>query len=229
MQPSPRDGPRLRISHLLVWTLGCAVGFAAYGWLTPPWPMPPKTQFLSGAYNLLMGVALGTLLAGAGVLAYRRGRGDRSYPSLPGHWLLLFGIGAALADGVAVVVFRCLIAAWFPPDNHLTVYWLAYRLALNGPDLPGMFHQCVGWGLGTVIVLAFLWRLKRPVELGLARGLPRVFSGLRDPRGRCDRDDDQLLRPFRMVRTPGVVSSCDPSLRRVHPPGYRHDPAGHRS
>jgi hypothetical protein len=164
MQPSPRDGPRLRISHLLVWTLGCAVGFAAYGWLTPPWPMPPKTQFLSWAYNLLMGVALGTLLAGAGVLAYRRGRGDRSYPSLPGHWLLLFGIGAALADGVAVVVFRCLIAAWFPPDNHLTVYWLAYRLALNGPDLPGMFHQCVGWGLGTVIVLAFLWRLKRQLN-----------------------------------------------------------------
>jgi hypothetical protein len=164
MQPSPRGGPRLRVSHLLVWTLGCAVGFAAYRWLTPPGPMPTRTRVLSWAYDLLMGVAFGTLLAGVGVLAYRRGRGDRSYPSLPGHWLLLFGIGAALADGVAVVVFRCLIAAWFPPDNYLTVYWLAYRLALNGPDLPGMFHQCVGWGLGTVIALAFLWRLRRQLN-----------------------------------------------------------------
>jgi hypothetical protein len=81
VQLSPRGGFRLRVGHLLVWTLGCAVGFAAYRWLTPPWPMPTRTRALSGAYNLLMGVAFGTLLAGAGVLAYRRGRGDRSCPS----------------------------------------------------------------------------------------------------------------------------------------------------
>jgi hypothetical protein len=120
-------------------------------------------RILSGAYNLLMGVAFGTLLAGSGVLAYRRGQGNRSYPSLPGHWLLLFGIAAALADGVAVVVFRSLVAAWSSPGNYLSVYWLAYRMARN-PNLPGMFHQCIGWGLGSVFALAFLWGLKRQLS-----------------------------------------------------------------
>jgi hypothetical protein len=117
-------------------------------------------RILSGTYNLLMGVAFGTLLAGSGVLAYYRGQGNRSYPSLPGHWLLLFGMAAALADGVAVVVFRSLAAAWFSPGDYITVYWLAYRMARN-PNLPGMFHQCVGWGLGSVLALAFFWGLKR--------------------------------------------------------------------
>jgi hypothetical protein len=116
---------------------------------------------LSVAYNLVMGVAFGTLLTAAGVLAYRWGRGTKSYPLLPGHWLLLFGVAAALADGVAVVVFRCLAAAWFPPDAYLTVYWLPHRLARGGPDLPAMFHQCVGWGLGTVAALGFLGFLRR--------------------------------------------------------------------
>ena len=229
MEPSPSSGLRVRSSHLLVWTLGCAVGFATYRWLTPPWAWPAKSgmQILSAAYNLLMGVAFGTLLAGSGVLAYRRGQGNRSYPSLPGHWLLLFGIAAALADGVAVVVFRSLVAAWFSPGDYITVYWLAYRMTRN-PNLPGMFHQCVGWGLGSVFALAFLWGLKRRLSWPW-RGLPRVFSDRRGPCGRRDRIDDQRLRPFRMVRTPPVVSSGDPPLRRVRRPLYRADSPGHRS
>lgn len=190
--------------------------------------MPATTRMLSGAYNLLMGVALGTLLTGAGAVAYRRGRGDRSYPSLPGHWLLLFGIAAALADGLAIVVYRFLLAAWFPPDTYLSVYWLAYRLARNGPDLPGMFHQCVGWGLGTVIALMFLWSLRRQLNRAwlavffaffLAAGVLSV-GAIVTTMG--------AFRPFRRVWTPRVVSSCNPSLRRIHPPVYRHDLAGPR-
>lgn len=161
MGSSPGGGLRVSLRDLMVWTVGCALGFAAYRWIMPPWPMPPRTRGLSWAYNLLMGGALGTLVAGATTLAYRRSRGDRSYPSQPGHWLLLFGIAAALADGVAIVVDRGLVAAWYSSDTYRASYWLLYRLALNGPDLPGMIHQCVGWGLGTVIALAFLWGLRR--------------------------------------------------------------------
>jgi hypothetical protein len=126
--------------------------------------MPVKTRILSWAYNLAMGSAFGTMLAGTGVLAYRRLRGDRSYPGLPGHWLLIFGLTAALADVAAVVVFRLLLAAWFPPDSSMWAYWLPYRMAQNRPDLAGMYSQCVGWGLGAVAALAFCWHLRRRVR-----------------------------------------------------------------
>ena len=148
----------------MVWVLGCALGFAAYRGMMPPWPMPVKIRALSWAYNLAMGAAFGTILTGAGVLVYRRLRGDMSYPCLPGHWLLMFGLAAALADAVAVVVFRSLLAAWYSPDTHLWAYWLPYRMARNRPDLAGMYSQCVGWGLGAVAALAFCWHLRRRVR-----------------------------------------------------------------
>jgi hypothetical protein len=145
-------GHQLGVSHLMVWVLGCALGFAAYRGLMPPWPMPMKTRILSWAYNLAMGSAFGTILTGTGVLVYRRLRGDRSYPCLPGHWLLFFGLAAALADAAAVVVFRSLLAAWFSPNAYLWAYWLPYQMARNRPNLAGMYSQCVGWGLGAMLV-----------------------------------------------------------------------------
>src|SRR5689334_8091256 len=97
---SPGDrGSRLRVVHLLGWTLGCALGFAAYQGLTPRLNL--QVQSFGEAYNAVMGMAFGTILAGAGVLAHRRWRGDTTVPSLPGHWLLLFGIAAAFANGAA--------------------------------------------------------------------------------------------------------------------------------
>lgn len=154
---------RLGLRHCLVWVLGCALGFAAYRGMMPPRFMPMmKIRVLSGAYNLSMGCAFGTMLMGTGVLAHRRLRGDASCPGLPGHWLLVFGVTAALADATGVVVFRGLYAAWFPPDAHLWAYWLPYRMARN-PDLAGMYSQCAGWGVGAVAALAFCWHLRRRV------------------------------------------------------------------
>jgi hypothetical protein len=152
------------IVHMMAWTLGCGLGFAAYRGLSPPWTMPAATRPLSWAYNLVMGAALGTILTGAGVLAYRRSRGDRSYPVLPGHWLLLFGLAAPLANAAAVVVFRRLLAAWFPPGTQLSAYWLPFRMARNGPDLAGMYSQCAGWGLGVVAALVFCCHLRGRVR-----------------------------------------------------------------
>jgi hypothetical protein len=159
-QATSRRGFQWSIGHLMAWTVGCALGFGAYGALSPPWQLPPKTFILGWAYNLTMGAAFGTILTGAGIMAYRRWRGDRSYPFLPGHWLLTFGVAAALADAVAVVVFRSLLRAWFPPGTHLSAYWLPYRMAVNGPELAGMYNQCVGWGLGAAAALAFCWHLR---------------------------------------------------------------------
>ena len=57
-------------------------------------------------YSLAMGTAFGTILTGCGLMAYRRWRGDASYPSRAGHWLLLFGLAAAAADVAAVLAFE---------------------------------------------------------------------------------------------------------------------------
>ena len=68
-------------------------------------------------YNLAMGTAFGTILIGCGLLAYRRWRGDTSYPSRAGHWLLLLGLAAAVPDVAAVLA----ISTWpleTPPPRH---------------------------------------------------------------------------------------------------------------
>ena len=79
---------------------------------------------------------------------------------MPGHWLLLFGVAAAVADAVAFVVHRVLLSMWYPRDVYLTAYWLPHLLARRGPDPAGMYNQCVGWGLGAVAALAFCWHLR---------------------------------------------------------------------
>ena len=149
--------PRFRVVHLQVWTLGCALGFVAYQAIAPP--LNPRNSYLVLAYNLVMGMSLGTILSGAAILSARRWRGDRQTPSLPGHWLLLFGLAAALADGVAIVVYRLIK---YPFENPPTAYWIPFHLALH-PNLTGVYQQAVGWGLGAVASLAFCWLLRRRV------------------------------------------------------------------
>jgi hypothetical protein len=152
------------IVQMMAWIFGCGLGLAAYRVLSPWWTMHGAMGILSGVYDLVMGTALGTILTGSGLLAYRRARGDRSYPGLPGHWLLLFGLAAAMANAAAVLVFRTLLAAWYPPGVYLSAYWLPYRMARNGPDLAGMYSQCVGWGLGAAAALGFCWHIRGHVR-----------------------------------------------------------------
>jgi hypothetical protein len=103
-----------------------------------------------------MGAALGTILTGIGVMAYRRWRRGMPYPFLPGHWLLVLGLAAALADGVAIGVFRFLTRLYYPPERwpHGTVYLpqvflIQFHLS-QIPDVIGVYHQAVGWGLGAI-------------------------------------------------------------------------------
>ena len=103
-QTSAGLAPRLRIAHLLCWTVASAFGFAAYRGITPS--LAPGVYIGIGVYDSVMGLALGTILTGVSIMAYRRWRDGMPYPSLPGHWLLVFGLAAAVADSVAIGVFE---------------------------------------------------------------------------------------------------------------------------
>lgn len=158
--PGPSRRPSsLNISELLFWVFGCALGVAAYQNLLPMTQMPVKTRGWSWAYNLVMGAAFGTFLAGSAILAYRRWRQDRRSSWLPGHWLLLFGAVAAMADGAAAALFYMKLASLGASDRAHPIYWLPYRLS-RYPDLPGLYHQSAGWALGASVALAFCWRLQ---------------------------------------------------------------------
>ena len=159
-------GPRLRIAHLSSWTAASALGFAAYRQVSPS-PQEPGVALFVGMYNSGMGMALGTILTGVGVMVYRRWRTGAVYPSLPGHWLLLFGLAAALADGIAIGVFQYVTRLYHPPEKwppgtvYLPqVYLIQFRLSRIA-DVIGVYHQAVGWGLGAAAAFALSWQLRR--------------------------------------------------------------------
>ncbi len=159
MQAEERRGPRVRMGHLLIWVVGCAVGFAAYRSITPPMYLgKPAALAIVTGYNLAMGTAFGTILAGCATLAYRRWQGDLAYPSRAGHWLLIFGLAATMADVAAVVAF------WYR-DPHDSAYPISPYMAHfihGGPwTWPSGYHQAVGWSAGTIASMGFLLALRR--------------------------------------------------------------------
>ena len=100
-------------------------------------------------------IAIGTILTGCALLAYRRWQGDRSYPSRAGHWLLL----RALAVHATWTISR-------------PIYWLLLR-ALAVPVTQRNFnlYQAGVYVSVLIIDLAFLWCLRR----GLPRHWVAVF------------------------------------------------------
>jgi hypothetical protein len=157
--------PRLRIAHLLGWTVASAVGFAAYHGITPRLG-PGASWVLLGVYASVMGLAFGTILTGVSIMGYRRWRGGMPYPFLPGHWLLLLGLAAAAANGVAIAVFNFLIHLYYPPSKwppgtvYLPKVFLVQFLISKNPDVIGVYHQAIGWGIGAAAALALAWHLR---------------------------------------------------------------------
>jgi hypothetical protein len=162
MQVTARREPRLQTGHLLTWVVGCAVGFAAYRSIAPP------RHFLSSrglaivtGYGFAMGMVFGTILTGCGLIAYRRWKGDASYPSRAGHWLLILGLAVAAADVAATVAFEHQAAR--DPSMHVTPYLAQFQ---PGPEgfWPVLYHHAVGWVMGAIIALGFLLALRGRLE-----------------------------------------------------------------
>jgi hypothetical protein len=162
MQATARRRSGLQTGHLLAWVVGCAVGFAAYRSIMPDrltmsrwWP---RWQAIAAGHSLAMGTAAGTILTGCCLMAYRRRRGDPSYPSLAGHWLLLFGLAAAAADVAAVLAYRF----WTVPDPSYPVSPYLAQFQPGGASTgPTFYHQTVGWSAGALAALGFLWAVRR--------------------------------------------------------------------
>ena len=155
LEPVARRPWQLSIADIATLTLGCALGFEAYRSITPRWAMVPgRARLLILVYNSGMSLAFGLIFAGVFALARRRKREDRQSPLLPGHWLLLFGMFASLADFVAVVVFYALDAYWSRPVARFDPFWILLNLG-SVPHLPAIFHQIAGWGLGAVFASGF--------------------------------------------------------------------------
>ncbi len=147
--PRPRSPPLgpLGIIHFLGWITGIAAVLAVYrGVLDAGWLDVSPDRFEEARWwQLGYGLAYGTALSTLGLLLYRRIRGDHRFPAAPGHWLLVFGGLAFLADAIAFGLAKGIVALWkvrFQSD-------------------PGWYHfqQSLVWGIalvGAVIVLARL-------------------------------------------------------------------------
>jgi hypothetical protein len=158
MQATARRRSGLQTGHLLVWVVGCAIGFAAYRSIMPDRLAMSRWLAVATGHSLVMGTAAGTILTGCGLMADRQRRGDRSYPSLGGHWLLLFGLTAAAADVAAVVAYRF----WTVQDPSYPVDpYLAQFQPGGASSGPTFYHQTVGWSAGALAALGFLWAVRR--------------------------------------------------------------------
>jgi hypothetical protein len=138
MKAESRRGPGLRMGHLLLWVVGCAVGFAERRALTPADLPTGRHRILLLSSNVLWGMALGTILTGCVLLAYRRWRGDTHYPSRAGHWLLLRALAVYATwtifilprypAGASVSVLIVELAFLWCLRRHLPRHWVVVFL-----------------------------------------------------------------------------------------------------
>lgn len=141
MKAEPRRGPRLRMGHLLLWVVGCALGFAERRAAAPAGLSlsTDPVRMMIFASNLAWGIALGTILTGCVLIAYRRSRGDPDYPSRAGHWLLLRGLAVdaiwvafnlsylSLSVSGSCILLVDLIFLWYL-RRRLPLHWVAVFL-----------------------------------------------------------------------------------------------------
>jgi hypothetical protein len=152
----------MRIAHSLTVIAGCALGLVAYRALTPR--LNARYRPLGQIYGLVMGTVAGPLFAGGIVLARRRLRGDSTVMSEPGHWLVVLGLAAVLANAAAIAAYYGWYLAVLPAEAaSQPPYWVPFHVAW-AHSMPEMIHQAVGWGLGAVASVALCWATWRRVR-----------------------------------------------------------------
>jgi hypothetical protein len=133
MRAEATRGPGLRMGHLLLWVVGCAVGFAVMRAIVPADLATGQQRMMLLSSNIVWGTALGTVLTGCGLMAYRRWRGDARYPSRAGHWLLLRNLAVdamwmirpPLLSAIGVIVLIINLAFLWVVRRRLPLRWVA--------------------------------------------------------------------------------------------------------
>ena len=142
-------GPRLTVIHFLLWMAGC--GFAVTGYrLATDWEQVRAEDVVSlRLIHLGMGMAYGFGLVTLYLLGQSRWRRDRTFPSQPGHWLLLLAVAAALLDGAVIGLvwgFQMLRGRDLSDPAVVNEIWIS--------------HQVIGWGLGAIVAASCLFAVR---------------------------------------------------------------------
>ena len=107
-------------------------------------------------YDAGMSLSFGLFVMGGFALIHRRKRGRQQNRLLPGHWLVIFGMMASLADVLALIAVLVCDAYRPPVFAHSPLFWIFHELIWRA-DYPALAHQIVGWGLGAVFSLGLSW------------------------------------------------------------------------
>jgi len=135
---------RITIAHLMLWTLGCAIALGLY---RANYLADQSDTRLSGIlqyYFLLNSIPAGARIGAVLLFGWMIYRGDKSFPTQPGHWLLLNeGVYVLLVwlAGAAIVVFTgdrrpnaLWIAAHVPSSVATAVLYVVGLIAISRED-----------------------------------------------------------------------------------------------
>src|SRR5262245_22197408 len=150
--PPPRR--RLTIAHLMLWTLGCAIALGFYREITMAQQPPGNRSAMAfQVFGLLYCIPAGARIGSVLLFGWMICRGDKSFPTQPGHWLLLNeGISHLLSwlCRSAVILLAgvenrspALIWASLIPNCVLTA--IAYGVALSQSSSESRFWRVTFW------------------------------------------------------------------------------------
>ena len=108
---SPVETPRLRIHHLLLWTLCTSASLTVFRHVAKTNPMPEQYALLQDVSILGQGIVGGALVAGMIVMIASKVRFGLVLTRLPGHWIVLVS-GIEIAAGM--VIWNAIVAS----DNN---------------------------------------------------------------------------------------------------------------
>ncbi len=164
---------RLTIAHLMLWTLGCAIALGLQRANSLTNQADNRLSIFLQYYFLLYSIHAGARIGAVLLFGWVTWRGDRSFPSQPGHWLLL-------NEGVGVLLLWLESAAirLFAGDREASAYWIAaqvpsaivtaalYAIALreiSREDLPSkgpsVLRSGKGWRLIDVSRTNRIWKV----------------------------------------------------------------------
>jgi len=134
-EPTPRR--RLTIAHLMLWTLGCAIALGFYrGRILAEQRPDDRFAAAQQVFALIYCLPAGARIGGVLLFAWMMCRGDKSFPTQPGHWLLL-------CEGISVLLqwlgrTAIILIAGFE-ERPIYLFWAS--------QLPNCIATAVAYGI----------------------------------------------------------------------------------